>query len=1042
MTHQAQPEARAVSEAALQGLPRFQPDRTSGPEFFWADYCQKATAAQQEELIALAGRQGILYTHQLPILKNGSAGPGVSHLLSHVLNGQIQELPSFPSAAFEPSDDALDEVQREAIARALATPDLFLVQGLPGTGKSRLIAELVTQAILRGERVLLHGATPAAVDQVLELIAGREHICSIRCLGASENPDELDPRIHAQTFGGRVRHLHKHALQGAQQEIKSAEEHCQRLQRNRTPLATCLELSGKSRRVEEQLARCQALREQVPGEVERLLKDALAGHEADNPLASEVAAASQAKQIQLEQIDRQLAELRRQLPECRQPLVGLTKGVSELRPLADAKQAGRWWTPTWWKATFAGNVIARMKELEYKLAAQQSQVNALEESIRQQETLRDQAEQTFQDACTRMKGAEIHKRQALLAEEEGVWQEQDRQVVAELARCMQDMDLQFRPAEPAPAAVRKAWENLIGQEEKAGQQLQQARHWLAALEQWAFSLPERLIRHVNLVAAPLGSLQAREPVADQALATLSFDLLVLDGAHQVTEAEFQAAACRARRWVLVGEPVPNRPEAAVNGTPAPEHFFTQLWQRLHSDPRSLPYVWFQEKDRLGCRLKPLAPEQRQRLESERVADFPDIELRILSQVRTPPQLVEVLFPPSMSLSQAKEYILRELQELAIRAAGNQYRWVEESDRLILRLSSHHVMHPLAIPLDKGIKEMVGTLREANGDASRAAATYTCCLEFDRAAGWQRRSAEDWIQRHLGVRNLGRTAFLDSPHRMHPELAALVGDVLLTDGCRYAASSVPASVHALVSGNGCARVFQFIPITPPAAPSNNAEASNRKKDNGRKAPRVVNPECDLADPRHRERVPGELRGSLPPKGYVHIAEAAVVVQTLENLTRDHALLAALERARLHQERVTIGVMALYASQAQVIRHMLRQSPSLELPELEIRVGTPEDFRERECLIGLVSLTRSHAHRAVTYGQGPDMVALALTRARARLIIIGDPETLTRRAQWEGPLDHLDRAAAARERALVSRLARLARESSGPAPMALALEGSLA
>src|SRR5262249_39396141 len=46
-----------------------------------------------------------------------------------------------------------------------------------------------------------------------------------------------------------------------------------------------------------------------------------------------------------------------------------------------------------------------------------------------------------------------------------------------------------------------------------------------------------------------------------------------------------------------------------------------------------------------------------------------------------------------------------------------------------------------------------------------------------------------------------------------------------------------------------------------------------------------------------------------------------------------------------------------------------------------------------------------------------LVLALTRAAARLLIFGDPGTLARRTQWQGPLDHLDEAASERERDLV-------------------------
>jgi len=92
--------------------------------------------------------------------------------------------------------------------------------------------------------------------------------------------------------------------------------------------------------------------------------------------------------------------------------------------------------------------------------------------------------------------------------------------------------------------------------------------------------------------------------------------------------------------------------------------------------------------------------------------------------------------------------------------------------------------------------------------------------------------------------------------------------------------------------------------------------------------------------------------------------------------------------------------------------------------------------------LVSLTRSHTHRAVTFGDSPQTLALALTRARDRLLLFGDPGTLVRRSQWLGRLDHLDEAAAARERELIAQLVRYL-QGHGPHPRAFHLrEGSSA
>src|SRR5256885_897440 len=81
----------------------------------------------------------------------------------------------------------------------LPAPDLCLIQGLPGPGRSRVVAEIVTQAALRGDRVLLLAPIPAALDHVLELVHDREALCAVRCLGRDERPEQLSAAARAAT---------------------------------------------------------------------------------------------------------------------------------------------------------------------------------------------------------------------------------------------------------------------------------------------------------------------------------------------------------------------------------------------------------------------------------------------------------------------------------------------------------------------------------------------------------------------------------------------------------------------------------------------------------------------------------------------------------------------------------------------------------------------------------------------------------------------------------------------------------------------------
>jgi len=64
-----------------------------------------------------------------------------------------------------------------------------------------------------------------------------------------------------------------------------------------------------------------------------------------------------------------------------------------------------------------------------------------------------------------------------------------------------------------------------------------------------------------------------------------------------------------------------------------------------------------------CRLRPVPPDRRGRLDREPVADRPDVELRIHTPPDGPPELAEVAFPGGTPITRAVEYVFEELGEL-------------------------------------------------------------------------------------------------------------------------------------------------------------------------------------------------------------------------------------------------------------------------------------------------------------------------------------------------------------------------------------------
>jgi ATP-dependent RNA/DNA helicase IGHMBP2 len=79
------------------------------------------------------------------------------------------EPPRFDKPKAPEASRPLNPEQLDAVSRALAAEDFFLVHGPPGTGKSTVLAEIAVQAVERGERLLCTAASNAAVDHLLEL---------------------------------------------------------------------------------------------------------------------------------------------------------------------------------------------------------------------------------------------------------------------------------------------------------------------------------------------------------------------------------------------------------------------------------------------------------------------------------------------------------------------------------------------------------------------------------------------------------------------------------------------------------------------------------------------------------------------------------------------------------------------------------------------------------------------------------------------------------------------------------------------------------
>src|SRR4051794_22678008 len=107
---EAAPRLAAAQPLPPRPPPAGKPGAPSAP--LWEDLFRAAPPAQQQELLALAVRQGVLYAHQLPSTGNGSTAPG-RQLLAQLLSGECGGLQPVRPEPVTPFDAELDSAQRE-----------------------------------------------------------------------------------------------------------------------------------------------------------------------------------------------------------------------------------------------------------------------------------------------------------------------------------------------------------------------------------------------------------------------------------------------------------------------------------------------------------------------------------------------------------------------------------------------------------------------------------------------------------------------------------------------------------------------------------------------------------------------------------------------------------------------------------------------------------------------------------------------------------------------------------------------------------------
>lgn len=706
----------------------------------WEDWFRQATAAQQTEALALAHRQGFIAVHQLPAPANGAkphsqpaSQDGLESLRS-ILAGKIDTLPLAAPPTISGSGPDATQLQQLAARRLLGSPDVALLRSK--SNAAAVVAEAIVQASCAGQRVLLLAHQTASLDAILHQLLRRDAVLPIRFLDAGETIAQLSAPIRALTLDAQRQLFQKNTLTQAQTSRAAAEDCCRR-RRNQEPLWPQLaKLAEQHAGLEEKRQSLLRRIEAAPTEVRREAEGVPNSGKTlpSGPFALQVVELIKNYNQQTGELDSAQNALDEKLVKLGAELAKLQSEQAALQPLLAAKQGGRWWTGAWWRATFAGNLSGRQEDLAKYCAETTAARVAVAQDLDKLTERRRQAEAAFAAERDAQIAAESERRrQEWAIQVANVEKEQAPFVAAWREQCGA-LDRDDIPAELTPtaaAAARMRWQQAHERDEAA---CVFAKQWASFLQESAPAFVAQLPRHASPLAGTVGALAKSADFA--AFADGPFDLVIIADAERLLENDLLRLAAKGRRWLLVSAAPPTG-----NGRSCT---FDKLWQTLHTDLAGrLAYRWSQEGDRLCCQLRPVGVKDRPHLETERLADFPEIELRILSLPRTQPLLAQVVFPASMSLVAAKQFIYCELQEAAVQPVGRSL-WLEEGgEAWALHLGSTSRAEVTAVELEAGVREWVAP----NGPTHR--------LEFNKSV-WQLAQVDQWIIRYLNLRDLGRT----------------------------------------------------------------------------------------------------------------------------------------------------------------------------------------------------------------------------------------------------------------------------------------------
>lgn len=129
------------------------------------------------------------------------------------------------------------------------------------------------------------------------------------------------------------------------------------------------------------------------------------------------------------------------------------------------------------------------------------------------------------------------------------------------------------------------------------------------------------------------------------------------------------------------------------------------------------------------------------------------------------------------------------------------------------------------------------------------------------------------------------------------------------------------------------------------------------------------------------------------GRINKSEAELSIEQLKGY------ITKIGRERFLDERIDVGMISPYKAQVQYLRRLVQNDAFFKPYRQAITINTVDGFQGQERDVILISLVRANEEGQIGFLNDLRRMNVAITRARMKLIILGDASTLTRHAFYK-------------------------------------------